>query len=259
MNSMVSIITPSYKSERFISKTIETVLNQTYKKWEMIIVDDLSPDNSNDIIEKYAKQDSRIKLIRLLENSGPAVARNRAIEEAGGRYIAFLDADDLWKMDKLEKQIDFMNENDLAFTYSSYDLIDEDDNTLGYFKTKEQITYGEMLKTSSVGCLTAIYDTNKIGKVYMPIILKRHDYALWLKILKKIGATKGLGESLAVYRIHDNSVSSNKLIAILYVWKVYREIEYIAFFKSIYYMLHFIINGIKKYSIKKPKKRVRNV
>ena len=210
MNSMVSIITPSYKSERFISKTIETVLNQTYKKWEMIIVDDLSPDNSNDIIEKYAKQDSRIKLIRLLENSGPAVARNRAIEEAGGRYIAFLDADDLWKMDKLEKQIDFMNENDLAFTYSSYDLIDEDDNTLGYFKTKEQITYGEMLKTSSVGCLTAIYDTNKIGKVYMPIILKRQDYALWLTLANFYGEIVSDKMISAKYTKQSGSLSANK-------------------------------------------------
>ena len=108
MNDLISIITPSYKSERFIAQTIESVLVQTYKEWEMIIVDDVSPDNSNEIIEEYCKKDSRIKLIKLEKNSGPAVARNRAIEEANGRYIAFLDADDLWYPEKLEKQISFM-------------------------------------------------------------------------------------------------------------------------------------------------------
>jgi glycosyltransferase involved in cell wall biosynthesis len=121
----VSIITPSYNSEKFIKDTIGSVLSQTYKNWEMIIVDDVSPDNSNEIIEEYCKKDSRIKLIKLAKNSGPAVARNRAIQEAKGRYIAFLDADDLWKSEKLEKQIKFMTDNDLAFTYSSYDLLDE--------------------------------------------------------------------------------------------------------------------------------------
>ncbi len=247
MNELVSIITPSYKSEKFISDTIETVLNQTYQNWEMIIVDDKSPDNSNKIIEQYVKKDSRIKLIKLEKNSGPAMARNKAIEKAQGRYIAFLDADDLWKSEKLEKQIKFMQENELVFTYSSYDLIDEDGKGLGTFITKEEISYKEMLKTCSVGCLTAIYDTQKLGKVYMPLILKRQDYGLWLKILKEIKMTQGILEPLATYRILENSVSSNKFKAAQYQWKIYREVEKLDIFFSMYYFIHYAINGIIKY------------
>jgi len=247
VNNLVSIITPSYKSEKFISETIESVLSQTYQNWEMIIVDDCSPDNSNKIIEEYCEKDDRIKLIKLEKNSGPAVARNRAIEEAKGRYIAFLDADDLWKPEKLEKQLLYMNENNLAFAYSSYDLIDENNNNIGTFITKEIITYEDMLKTCSVGCLTAIYDTKKLGKVYMPNILKRQDYGLWLKILKKIDSTKGILEPLAIYRIRKDSVSSNKIKAAQYQWKIYREVEKLNFFQSIYYFIHYAYNGVIKY------------
>jgi len=247
VSGLVTIITPSYKSEKFISQTIESVLSQTYQNWEMIIVDDASPDNSNNIIEKYCQKDARIKLIKIEINSNPAVARNRAIKEAKGRYIAFLDADDLWKSKKLEKQLIFMRENDLAFTYSSYDLIDEDGRSLGTFTTIESINYKGMLKTSSVGCLTAIYDTNKLGKVYMPLIEKRQDYGLWLKILKKINTTKGIIEPLSSYRILENSVSSNKIKAAQYQWKIYREVEKLNIFKSVYYFVQYACNGLRKY------------
>jgi teichuronic acid biosynthesis glycosyltransferase TuaG len=247
MNSLISIITPSYNSSKFISQTIESVISQTYENWEMIIVDDMSPDNSNEIIEEFIKKDSRIKLIKLEKNGGPAVARNRAIKEAQGRYMAFLDADDLWMPEKLKKQIAFMNENDLAFTYSSYGLIDEDNNDLGEFITKETITYTSMLKTCSVGCLTAIYDTEKLGKVFMTNILKRQDYGTWLKILKDIKITKGIVEPLATYRILKNSVSSNKIKASMYQWKIYREVEKLSLFKSIYYFVQYAYYGIRKY------------
>lgn len=244
---LVSIITPSYNSSKFIAKTIESVLAQTYENWEMIIIDDCSHDSTNEIIEEYIKKDSRVKLIKLERNSGPAVARNRAIEEANGRYIAFLDADDLWLPQKLEKQIKFMSDNDLVFTYSSYYLIDEYDNNLGVFTTKEAITYNSMLKTSSVGCSTAIYDTHKLGKIYMPNIPKRQDYGLWLKILKKIGSTKGILEPLVKYRMRKNSVSSNKLKVVRYQWKIYREFEKLDVFRSAYYFAHYALNGIMKY------------
>ncbi|RLA83871.1 MAG: glycosyltransferase family 2 protein [Epsilonproteobacteria bacterium] len=244
---MISIITPSYKSEKFISKTIESVLSQTYKDWEMIIVDDMSPDNANKIIEEYIKKDNRIKFIKLEKNTGPAIARNRAIEEAKGRYIAFLDADDVWMPEKLEKQIDFMNKFNLDLTYSSYNLQDEMDNDLGLFITKENISYESLLKTNSIGCLTAIYDTKHLGKVYMPDIIKRQDYGLWLKILKEIGNTKGMLEPLATYRIMRNSVSSNKIDAAKYVWKIFRDVENLNFIKSCYYFCHYIYNGIRKY------------
>ncbi len=247
IKNLVSIITPSYKSAKFISQTIESVLAQTYKDWEMIIVDDLSPDNANEIVEEYIIKDNRIKLIKLEKNSGPAVARNRAIKEAKGRYMAFLDADDLWMPDKLEKQIQFMNDNNLSFTYSSYKLIDENNSDLGNFITKETITYRSMLKTCSVGCLTAIYDTEKLGKVFMPNILKRQDYGTWLSILKNIESTKGILEPLATYRILNNSVSSNKVKASLYQWKIYREVEKLSLIKSVWYFVQYAYYGFKKY------------
>jgi glycosyltransferase involved in cell wall biosynthesis len=247
MNNLVSIITPSYKSKQYISETIKSVLSQTYENWEMIIVDDASPDGSNKIIEEYCKKDKRIKLIKLEKNVGPAVARNIAIEKAKGKYIAFLDADDLWIPEKLEKQIKFMNEHKLSFTYSSYFLTDSYNNKIGLFSTKEYINYNDMLKTNSVGCLTAIYDVEKLGKIYMPLIRKRQDYALWLKILKNIKTTKGIIEPLATYRILENSVSSDKLKAAQYQWKIYREIEKLNFFKSMYYFTFYVVNGLLKY------------
>lgn len=246
----VTIIMPSYNSENFIIESIESVLAQTYSNWELIIVDDCSPDDSNKIIAKYIDSDSRIKLIKLQKNSGPAIARNMAIETANGRYIAFLDSDDVWLPNKLEKQIKFMQDNDLAFTYSSYKLVGEDNEDLGLFITKDKISYFDMLKTCSVGCLTAIYDTEKIGKQYMPLILKRQDYGLWLKILKLIGETRGILEPLATYRIRKNSVSSNKVKAAKYQWKIYREIEKLSFLKSLYYFAFYAYNGIIKYKNK---------
>lgn len=251
MNELISIITPSYKNEKFISETIESVLTQTYQNWEMIIVDDLSPDNSNKVIEKYIKYDNRIKLIKLNKNSGPAVARNRAIVESKGRYISFLDADDTWFPEKLDKQIQFMNKYNLSFTYSSYDLIDEDNNSLGTFVTQEYISYSSLLKTNSIGCLTAIYDISKLDKIYMPNIIKRQDYGLWLKIMKKTDAVRGLLEPLATYRIVENSVSSNKVIAAKYVWKIFRDVEKLNLFKSCYYFCFYIYNGLRKYKGKK--------
>lgn len=244
---MVSIITPSHNAEKFIAQTIESVLAQTYQEWEVIVVDDLSSDNTVQIIEDYAQNDPRIKLIKLEQKSGPAVARNRAIEASRGQYIAFLDADDLWMPEKLEKQISFMIKHDLAFTYSSYKVINVEDEFLTTFVTLPEISYESMLKTCSVGCLTAVYDREKIGKMYMPKLPKRQDYALWLSILKKIGATKGLLEPLACYRIGQTSVSSNKINAAVWQWKVYRDVEQLGLAKSIYYFANYAYFGIKKY------------
>ena len=236
-NNLVSIITPSYKSKQFIAQTIESVLNQSYREWEMIIVDDASPDDSNSVIAKYTKKDSRIKLIKLEKNSGPAVARNRAIEEAKGRYIAFLDADDLWMPEKLEKQIAFMQEKDCTLSYTAYETMTE----AGVMKNRVvrpslKLSYNDLLKSNQIGCLTAIYDTTKIGKMYMPLISKRQDYGLWLKILKKIDYAYGIDEPLSVYRIVSNSVSSNKYKLLKYNYLLFREHEKFSILKSFYYL-----------------------
>jgi len=236
-NDFISIITPSYNSSRFIAQTIESVLSQTYENWEMIIVDDLSPDNSNEIIEEYVLRDSRIKLIKLEKNSGPAVARNRAIEEASGRYIAFLDADDLWMIDKLQKQIDFMKAYNYELTYTAYETMSEDGVNLHHTVIlPKKLNYNELLKANRIGCLSAIYDSKRIGKVYMPLIQKRQDYGLWLRVLKKVDYAYGMDEVLGRYRIMSNSVSSNKLDLLKYNYRLFKEHEDFSTLKSLYYL-----------------------
>lgn len=244
---LVSIITPSYNAEKYIAKTIESVLKQTYTHWEMLISDDCSIDKTREIILSYVAKDKRIKLIPLSSKHGPGPARNVSIAAAKGDYIAFLDADDLWVPEKLEKQIQFMQKNHLAFSYASYFLIDEDGYQIGHFSTKSKISYASMLKTCSVGCLTAMYDVSKLGKIYMKDIPKGQDYVLWLEIMKNINQTQGILEPLGYYRILSRSVSSNKLNAAKAQWKIYRDIEEIGLVKSCYYLMHYTYHGIMKY------------
>jgi len=251
MNELVSIITPSYNSVRFISETIESVLDQTYKNWEMIIIDDGSSDNSTKIIESYLLKDSRIKLIKLSKNMGPATTRNYGIKESKGRYIAFLDSDDLWYPDKLLQQIPFMHNNDIALSYTRYNHIEEKSKKIiNEIYIPSKVSYSELLKQNIIGCLTAIYDTEKLGKIYMPEIRQRQDYALWLDILKRIPYAYGIEESLASYRVRSTSISSNKWIASKYNWKLYREIEKLPLHKAIYYFGWYTYRSILKYRLR---------
>lgn len=247
MNNLVSIITPSYNSSQFIQETIDSVLSQAYVNWEMIIVDDVSTDNSIEIINQYIKNDSRIKLIQLENNSGAAVARNTAIENAKGKYIAFLDSDDIWKKDKLEKQIKFMQNYDSSFSYSAYDLINEEGKSLNTIKDPlTNLTYYELLKENQIGCLTAIYDQEKLGKIYMPLIRKRQDFGLWLNILKKIDHADKIDESLAVYRIRKDSISSNKIDLIKYNYELFNTHQKLSKIKAFYYLCWNIYRKFKK-------------
>jgi len=244
---LISIITPTYNSLQFIKETIHSILIQTYQNWELLITDDCSTDGTWELLQKYQKQDERIKIFRLKKNFGPGVARNNSIKHAQGRFIAFCDSDDQWKPDKLEKQINFLIENNLAFTFSAYQKIDENGKKGGIVNVPENINYKHLLKTCPIGCLTAIYDTEKTGKVYMPEIRKRQDYGLWLKIFQIIGSTKGMNENLAYYRVLTNSVSSNKFVAAKYHYKVLREVGKVPPIKSWYYFLHYALNGFFKY------------
>lgn len=233
----ISIITPLYNAEKFIEETIKSVLSQTHENWELIIVDDCSKDNGPEIVEKYCQKDHRIKLIRLLKNGGGAVARNKAIEEAKGKYIAFLDSDDLWHPKKLEKQIKFMEENNYEFTYTWYEKMDEDGKLLNeVVRSKDKIDYRELLKSNQIGCLAAMYNQEKLGKIYMPLIRKRQDYALWLQVLKETKYGYCLKENLAQYRIVSGSVSSNKINLIKFNWKLFREVEKKGIIGSSYYL-----------------------
>lgn len=242
---LVSVITPSYNAESFLSQAIESVIAQTYPYWEMIVIDDGSTDNTTVIAETYASKNKKIKLIKFEKNKGVAVARNTGIENASGRYIAFLDSDDLWLPIKLERQIIFMEENDLYLTYSSYYVTDEIGKLKGIRRVKENITYNDLLKTNWIGNLTGIYDASKLGKIFMENV-KHEDYTLWLKILRKVKFTKGILEPLAKYRILSNSYSSNKLRTALWTWNIYRKIERLNYMKSLYYFMHYVYYGIKK-------------
>lgn len=240
----VSIITPNYNSIEYIVETLESVLSQSYQDWEHIIIDDCSSDNSVEIIKTYCAKDNRIKLVGLTENSGVATARNIGIQEAKGRFIAFLDSDDFWYPDKLEKQIKFMIDNNTSLCYSGYEKIDEQGKTFQKMKVPLKISYQELLKTCYIGCLTAIYDTKSLGKVYMPTNTKREDYATWLNILKQTQYAYAVPEVLAKYRVYSSQSSAKKMNMAQENWNLYRDIEGLNLLKSLYYFSHYAINGV---------------
>lgn len=242
---MVSIITPLYNSKEYFQKTYESVISQTFSDWEWIIVEDHSTDGSLNQIQNLIKNDKRITLLRTEKNSGAAIARNLGIEQAKGRYIAFLDADDLFKPEKLEKQIKFMEKNGYAFTFTDYDLLYSNGKVRRYSSKKKVISYKDLLKNNYIGCLTAIYDTALLGKVYMPAdCQKREDYGAWLDILKKGIFAYGLDESLSIYRISGDSVSSNKFKMIKHHYAVYRKHEGFGVAKSLWFLLLCTFNKI---------------
>lgn len=243
-SSLVSIITPLYNSEKYIEETIQSVINQTYNNWEMIIVDDCSKDNGIKIVERYQKLDKRIKLYKNEKNLGGAGTRNIAIEKAKGKYIAFLDSDDLWKKNKLERQISFMENNKYNFSYTKYERIDEKGKKLNLLsKIPQKLDYKFMLKRDPIGCLTAIYNKESLGKIFLPNIKINQDYALWLEILKKEKYAYGLMENLAFYRVRNNSLSKNKIKKIKYVYQMYRKYNNQNIFKTVWYLLNNIIDS----------------
>jgi glycosyltransferase involved in cell wall biosynthesis len=242
--SFVSIITPTHNSISFIEDTIQSVLKQSFFDWEMIIVDDFSTDNTVELINSFVKHDPRIKLIQLAENSGAAIARNIAIEAAQGRYIAFLDSDDLWLPNKLEKQLAFMQENNYAFTFSAYDKINENGHVFGSIGVPNKVSYFDLLTTNYIGCLTVIYDTSYFGKIHMSTLSKREDFATWLNMLKKVDFAFGLNEPLAKYRVYQGQSSSKKINMAYETWKLYREVERISMIESLYYFSHYAFFGL---------------
>lgn len=246
--SLVTVITPTYNSERFIIETIRSVQKQTHSNWEMIIIDDCSSDNTVELVKKEQEKDNRIKLIQLEKNQGAAVARNTGMKKAKGKYIAFLDSDDMWLPNKLEDQIRFMEENDYAFTFSSFAIMDQYGNLTGKTnRAVEKANYHDILKRPGIiGCLTVILDREKISDPYMPNIKTRNDFATWLKILRNGHTAYGLDKVLAYYRLVPGSISSNKLKAAQKNWYVYRQIEKLNLFSATYYFIHYALYNIKK-------------
>lgn len=247
---LVSIITPCYNGERYVSQTIESVLAQTYTKWEMLIVDDGSKDNSARIIKDYCKKDSRIKLIQQ-PNGGSANARNHGIREAKGQYIALLDSDDLWEKNFLDEQIKFMQEKNAACVYSSYKRIDENSvECLCPLKCKKSVTYKDMLIRNYIGCLTGLYDCSKSGKIFLHEELKsiRDDYAYWLDVVKASGIAYGNQKELARYRVLKNSTTGKKKKLIKAQFNFYRNYLKLNFFVSFINTIRWGIAGLINFS-----------
>lgn len=209
MEEKVSVIVPNYNCEKFIEETVNSVINQTYKNWELLIVDDCSTDGSVEVIKKLQAADGRIKLFINEKNSGAAASRNKALKEASGKWIAFLDSDDLWLPDKLEKQIAFMEENGYKFSYTAYEHIDENSNALNVRVTGPKVlSKRKMFRYCYPGCLTVMYDSSDVGAVQIPdeIANGENDYAIWLKVCKAYKCYY-LNEILSLYRVRNSSLS----------------------------------------------------
>ena len=246
-NNLVSIITPVYNAERFIQPTINSVQNQTYSNWELLLIDDCSTDMSKEIIESCVQFDSRIKYFRLENNMGAAYTRNFGIKNAKGRYIAFIDSDDLWETNKLDLQLEFMKKFSYPFTFTSYRLIDEKGNNMNkVIKAPEVVDYNYLLKNTIIGCSTVVIDRELNGDFRMPLVRKGQDTATWLSILKNGKKAHGLNVTLASYRKVNGSISSNKMGALKRTWYLYRHIEKLSIFKSCYVFIFYILNAIKK-------------
>lgn len=247
--NLVSIITPNYNCGRFIAQTIESVLAQTYTNWEMLIVDDCSTDDSVQIAQNYAAKDSRIKVIQNEKNSGAAISRNKAIELAQGEFIAFLDSDDLWMPDKLEKQIAFMRENNCDFSFTEYEHIDEENHSLlKVAKVIKHLTYTKMMFHCFPGCLTVMYNQEVVGKVYARDIKKNNDNALFYPVLKKCGNARGIKDCLGLYRIRKGSISRNKFKMIKPYIVVLHDFEgHNLLLSYLCVFTHFIIKILFKY------------
>lgn len=245
---LVSIIIPVYNASKFLDDTIATIKNQTYTNWEAIFVDDCSKDDSLKIIEKDAKDDKRIKLIKNKINSGAAVSRNNGIETANGRYICFLDADDKWEKDKLKKQIRFMKNKKCVFSFTGYQFADENCVPNGKIvHVPEKINYKQALKNTTIWTSTVMLDMNVLNKneIYMPNV-KSEDSACWWKILKKVDFAYGLNEILSYYRRTSTSLSANKIKAIRRIWFLYRKQERLNIFTSLYNFCFWALNAVRR-------------
>lgn len=239
IDTLVSIITPLYNSEKYLGRTIESVIQQTYPYWELILIDDCSEDRSFTIAKHYSERDVRIKVIQIATNGGKAAAINEGCSIAKGRYIAFLDSDDIWLPKKLQHQIAFMINERHAISCTSYVQISEDGRKKGrLFRAREKVNYQRVLLDCPVGHSTVMYDVYALGIQVVPNIRKRSDDALWLQILKKEPYIWGLQEPLVQYRIRGKSLSRNKLSLVKYHWKLYREIEHINVFSSLSHIFY---------------------
>ncbi len=248
MQDLVSIIMPAYNCANYVENSVLSVMQQTYLNWELIIIDDCSTDNTRAVITKLAEADKRIKPLLKSKNGGVARARNSGLDQATGKYIAFLDSDDLWKPHKLDQQLQFMKETGCKFCFSRYEIIDKDNNkTAEIRQVPDRLDYSRLLNTNPIGCLTVILEADLMSDIRMPLI-KHEDYATWLTILQKNEIVAcGMPEILASYRKHANSTSANKLKALSWTWRIYRENRGMNLPRASWQMLKYLYFTIAKY------------
>lgn len=247
MEEKVSIIVPVYNAEKYIRETVDCVKAQTYKNWELVLVEDGSTDESLRILETLERQDGRIRVIRQ-ENGGAAKARNHGLSKATGRFVAYLDADDLWSPDKLEKQLAFMTKKEAAFSFTGYEFADEKGKGTGKIvHVPEALCYKQALKNTTIFTSTVIFDTKKLAKekLFMPMI-KSEDTALWFKILREGVTAYGLNENMVRYRRPAKSLSSNKLEAVRRIWRLYRKAEGLSVWYSLYNFCFWAVRAVKR-------------
>jgi glycosyltransferase involved in cell wall biosynthesis len=245
---LVSVITPNYNCAPYIAQTIESVLSQTFPDWEMLIADDCSTDGSTQIAAAYAKKDRRIRLYSTLSHSGsPLEPRNLALRNARGRYIAFLDSDDLWLPHKLEHQIPLLEDTQTAIVFSDYEKVAEDGRrNTRIIRAPAAVTYRDLLKSNYIGNLTAVCDTGKTG----PLLFEHpghEDYALWLDILQRGFIARSTGTVEALYRVRPCSTSSRKSAAVTWQWDIYRRRLNLSFPYSACLLCRYMTNGVLKY------------
>lgn len=238
---LVSVIMPTYNSAEFIGAAIQSVQNQTYLNWELFVIDDASNDATIALVEDFVSLDSRIKFYQNPKNVGAGASRNTGIKAAKGSFIAFLDADDLWLPEKLLVQVNFMLRNNLAMSFSSYRLMSETGELLPKIvEALPELSYKKLLRSNYVGSLTGMYNADKIGKIYSPLLRKRQDWGLWLSVLEKSGSALGIQQPLAYYRLRKNSISNNKTALLKYNFQIYNRVLGYGFLKSCKYMSRFL-------------------
>lgn len=250
MEELVSIIVPVYNAERFIKETMDCVMAQTCPQWELLLVEDGSSDRTVSVIEDYIREkgEKRIRLIRQPENLGAARARNRGLKEASGRYVAYLDADDLWVPEKLERELAFMRDRNAAFAFTGYEFVNEDGRSTGkVVRVPETLNYRQALKNTTIFTTTVMFDTDKIHRELLEMpVMKSEDTALWWKILRNGYTAYGLDENLVKYRRAGRSLSSNKLEAVRRIWNLYRKAEGMGVVSSAWHFCFWAVRAVKR-------------
>lgn len=247
-DGLLSIIIPVYNAEKYIGTTLNSIYEQTYKNFEIILVDDCSSDNSAEIIKEEMNRHSEIVYHLQEKNMGAAVARNTALSIAKGRYVAFLDSDDIWKPEKTEKQLRLLEEKDGAFSFTAIEMIDDNGEIVKKKrKVKEKVTYKFLLHNTMIPTSSVIIDRNKTGDFTMPLRRSGQDYATWLQLLRDGTIAYGINEALVQYRVGHKSLSSNKFKSIKQVWEIQTRDEHINKFSAFFNVICFGFNALKKY------------